>query len=343
MNIKTETLKEILQQYFPNTLHTINVRNGKNGYNNTTKYIEDGRNKYVLRIYETHKDEEKVKIEHEVLMKLNERKQLPFNVPKPVIHNNGQSFYRLRDETNKIVSLFYYIDGQNPQLDSEGQVYEFGYLAASLLHAFDKLSITQPFIYRPYYEIENAHPKCGMTDMINWCSTPPDEFKTYKSKLLLIKEQLMTIQKVIPRLKTLPHQIIHGDLNHSNILQGKNGHINTILDFEFATNDLRAMEVAVCLSELSVKEANIDDRFWRKVSAFQSGFSSVMKLTNEEIEVLPTLIHLRRLDVFVHFLGRYLDGIDEIDVLIEQIENLEKNQQWLSEGKQKILQIWGYQ
>jgi homoserine kinase type II len=35
-------------------------------------------------------------------------------------------------------------------------------------------------------------------------------------------------------------------------------------------------------------------------------------MTENEINALPELIQLRSLDVFIHFLGRYWDGIDPI-------------------------------
>ncbi|GAA3327873.1 hypothetical protein GCM10020331_069570 [Ectobacillus funiculus] len=40
-----------------------------------------------------------------------------------------------------------------------------------------------------------------------------------------------------------------------------------------------------------------------------------MKLTEAEIAMIPILIQLRRLDVFLHFLGRHWDGIDPVETV----------------------------
>ncbi|MDG0789451.1 hypothetical protein OMP38_00235 [Cohnella ginsengisoli] len=48
------------------------------------------------------------------------------------------------------------------------------------------------------------------------------------------------------------------------------------------------------------------------------GFGDIAPLNGEEIDALPLLMRLRRLDVFVHFLGRYLSGVDDAAVLREQ-------------------------
>lgn len=102
--------KSALLNFFPHG-QPWSVYSGKSGYNNTTCYIDSGSEKYILRIYETHKDESKVKLEHEILLKLNQIVDLPFKVPVPFPAKNGETMLRLNDGSKKIACIYNYISG----------------------------------------------------------------------------------------------------------------------------------------------------------------------------------------------------------------------------------------
>ncbi|WP_027091421.1 phosphotransferase [Cohnella thermotolerans] len=65
--------------------------------------------------------------------------------------------------------------------------------------------------------------------------------------VLRIYETLREFRVHLPKLRKLPHQLIHGDINDSNLLAAPDaaGKVAAVLDFEFCTRDLRAMEPAV--------------------------------------------------------------------------------------------------
>ncbi|RXI96213.1 aminoglycoside phosphotransferase [Anaerobacillus alkaliphilus] len=313
----------------------VNIYEGKSGYNNTTRYLNRNNQTYILRIYETHNEEAKVRLEHEVLLKLSRLSDLPFKVPVPVV-KEGNSLVQL--PSKKIGCIYHYIEGDNPVFNNEDVLFSFGQSVGHLLNALQKVEIKQPLVYRPYYEIEHTHPKCPVSKVLEWCSNPPDFFQGYKSELEGISTMLMNFQANIPFLKSLPHQIIHGDLNASNVLVGADQTINAILDFEFITEDLRVMEVAVCMSDM-ISQDTIEDGYLKQIRHFYAGFSTTMSLLASEIEVLPILVQLRRLDVFIHFLGRYLDGIDDPSVLKEQITKTAAYRYWIDDGGQKLLHM----
>ncbi len=323
-------IDKVLTRLFPSG--NWSVQTGASGMNNTTRFVTAQGQPYVFRIYETHQDASKVKYEHSILLALQEI-SLPFRIPKPVRTPEGNTILRLED--GKLAALFHFVEGVNPTLEELPQLYSFGRTTGQLTCALEKITLDLEPTYRPYYEIENTHPLCPPQAVIHFCTNPPPEFREQGPALLLIGQQFARFQEVVPKLKQLPHQLVHGDLNASNVLADAEGMISTVLDFEFITKDLRVMELAVCLSDL-ITAVNEEDLLWAKVEAFLAGYGSVLKLTPDEINALPYLVQLRRLDVFVHFLGRFWDGVDEVHIVKDQIDKTVSRAYWLSSNGEKL-------
>jgi homoserine kinase type II len=324
-------IDEILAQYFPRGSWLTWV--GQSGANNTTRFVRVDDEQYVLRIYETHQDVDKVKYEHAILVALAEM-SLPFSTPLPVTSRDGKTIVRTRN--GKIAGLFRYLDGVNPALDELAEVHSYGRTAGLLSASLAHVQINQHPAYRPYYEIESTHPRCSIQDVLSFCKKPPSEFSEQTTDLLVIHEQLTSFMEQVPTLRQLPHQLVHGDINASNILVNEDGIVSAVLDFEFVTNDLRVMELAVCLSDFiqPSEEATIT---WVKINSFLSGYGQSLKLTEAEIEAVPVLIQLRSLDVYIHFLGRYFDQVSSIDIVKEYIQKCAKRCNWIMNNKNKLI------
>lgn len=326
-------IDKVLTRLFPSGGWS--VQTGASGMNNTTRFVMVQGQRYVLRIYETHRDASKVKYEHSILLALQEV-SLPFRIPKPVRSPEGDTILRLED--GKLAALFHFMEGVNPTFEELPQLYSFGRTTSQLTCALEKLTLDLAPAYRPYYEIENTHPFCPPQAVIDFCTKPSSEFREQSPALLLIGQQLARFQEVVPKLKQLPHQLVHGDLNASNVLIDAEGMISAVLDFEFITRDLRVMELAVCLSDL-ITAVTEEDLLWAKVEAFLAGYGSVLKLTSDEINAIPDLIQLRRLDVFVHFLGRYWDGVDEVHIVKDQTDKTVARARWLGSNGEKLIRL----
>jgi homoserine kinase type II len=323
-------MDEILVHFFPSD--SWKTEAGQSGANNTTRFITVNDEQFVLRIYETHRDEEKVEYEHSVLLALTEL-PLTFSIPEPIQTQKGKTIVRAKD--GKIAGLFRYLDGVNPSLNKLTELHSFGRTAGLLTKSLGKIQINQPSAYRPYYEIESTHPRCSLSDVMNFCINPPIEFAELTAELHVISEQLTSFQEIVPSLKHLPHQLVHGDLNASNILVNCDGIVSAILDFEFVTNDLRVMEPAVCLSDFIHPDQD-ETIVWAKIDAFLSGYGSSIKLWEDEINVLPVLIQLRSLDVFLHFLGRYWDKINSNDIVKKYVQKTVIRRNWLIANEDKL-------
>ncbi|WP_158630006.1 phosphotransferase [Cohnella sp. AR92] len=291
------------------------ISEGASGYNNTTRYVQSQGARYVLRIYETHQDSSKIRFEHDVLLKLGELR-LPFRVPQPVRLPDGRSYVQLEDGTGRFACLFLYIEGTRPDSRDPLTAGSVGETVGRLSRALATIAPNQAPEYPPYYEMDLAHPSCDSETIRRFCCNPPAEFEELAEELASIRSELEDFRSVIPALRGLPHQLVHGDINDSNLLASPEygNPIEAVLDFEFATRDLRAMEPAVVLSGMLESEG-----LEETIPAFLAGFSGVVRLTEPEALAIPQLIRLRKLDVFVHFLGRYRDGVDRAEVLQEQV------------------------
>ena len=149
---------------------------------------------------------------------------------------------------------------------------------------------------------------------------------------------------MIPKLRNLPQQIIHGDINASNVLEDENNNISAVLYFEFSAKDLRAMDLAICLSE-AISNENDDKIKFESMRNFINGYKEYIKLSHDEINVIPSLIRLRRLDVIVHFLVRYKEGISNNfmsaeEILKEQIIKATTLCKWVNTNEEKIRNLF---
>lgn len=318
------------------------VTEGRSGWNNTTRYMEnnDG-DKLVLRVYETHRDAGKVRFEHAVLRALN-GSGLPFAIPCPIVAPDGGTYVRLSDGTDRLACAFAYLDGDRPPEREPGAAYAIGEAAARLSEGLAAVLPNETPAYPPYYELDRAYPLCTEERMEALCADPPAAFAAEAGRLRTLAGALRDIRAALPRLRELPHQLVHGDLNASNLL-GTADRVSAVLDFEFCTRDARAMEVAVLVSgyvdEASMpsdeeEDARLDaiskpadddtEAALRLAEEALRGFGSRRKLTLAEAEAVPLLVRLRKLDVFLHFLSRYWDGVDGAEVLLAQLRSAER-------------------
>nr|WP_279665435.1 phosphotransferase [Ectobacillus ponti] len=330
--MKEHYIDSILDGFLPTGGWTVTA--GATGLNNTTRFIEAGGERYVLRIYETHGDEEKVRYEYSVLQGL-QQKQLPFRTPEPVPTLQGGTL--LRAEDGKLAALFRFIPGGTPALERETELHSYGQVVARLTQALAEVNVTEPPAYRPYYDIWHAHSRCRQPDVLSFCMSPPAAFADLKQELHSLARELQRLEDHVPQLKQLPHQLVHGDLNASNMLACQDGSISAILDFEFVTYDIRVMEPAVCLADF-IRPGAADEEIWRRIPAFAKGYKSALHLAKEEAEVLPVLILLRSLDVFLHFLGRYWDGKNEAERVRNQIVQAAWRAEWLQGNGNRIVE-----
>lgn len=329
-----EYIVNILKNYFDT--EDVKIKEGDSGMNNTTRFVEYGDEDFVLRIYESHKDIDKVSFEHSLLFAI-QRLSLPFSSPVPVLAKNGNSV--VISSEGKLCALFKYISGERPSSDKSINYISYGTVVGKLTQALSLIDINNSSVYQPYYDIENTHPSCPIESVLNFCEEPENQFSQFSEKLSIIGSMISEFLSFIPKFKSLPLQLIHGDINQTNMLIDKTSNVSAILDFEFVTHDLRVMELCVCISDM-INSNPSNPLLWKFIEDFYIGYKSNITLSKEELEIIPLLILLRRLDVFIHFLGRYRDGVDKKEIVSDQIDNLSKLIDWLKNNQSILMSIF---
>ncbi|NMO97865.1 phosphotransferase [Paenibacillus lemnae] len=328
-----EQLHSIISKHWPG--RDGEITEGRSGWNNTTRYLHNENFSSVIRIYNTHQDMEKIQFEHHVLEQLQQR-SLPFMTPKIVPTVNGETAVRLPDEMGRCLCVFDYIPGAGPETDSFGAAYSLGKTAAGLSKELGELDLKRKPVYPPYFELTASYPECTPQAVRDFCERPPAAFQDVQGSLLSLYAAYAEVAKRLKPLSSLPKQLVHGDLNPSNILVDSQHPdiVTAVLDFEFCTLDIRVMEPAVTISDLLGYEGKQE-----LIERYCRGFGEVLKLREDEVNALPILLQLRKVDVFLHFLRRYLNGTDQPEVLKSQtvalhaeLAELQMDQDWLSDA-----------
>ncbi|CAH1191176.1 Homoserine kinase [Paenibacillus auburnensis] len=325
-------METIVSKAWPEWAGTLRRRSG--GWNNTTYFVESQTKRGVLRIYDTHKDKAKIEFEHAVLQQLGSQ-NLPFKVPVPVSAVTGETMYQI-NESGKFACLFRYIEGDTPKEEASGYAESFGEAAGILSAVLADINPGLTPVYRPYYELRTSYPLCSTEVIRELCLHPPEPFRELGMELEMLYKAYENITDSLHELAELPHQLVHGDLNASNLLvQSTNpSEVAALLDFEFCTYDLRVMEPAVILSGLL---GHPEDKLM--IRKLCRGFSRSVRLSPAEISAIPVLMLLRKIDVFLHFVTRFLEGTDESGVLHEQTRLLSADLIQLSAGTAEILAV----
>ncbi|MEK4249968.1 phosphotransferase [Paenibacillus sp. FSL W7-1287] len=285
---------------------------GLSGMNNTTIFLEDEQERSIIRIYNNHADQQKLMFEHQMLQAL-QKQTLTIATPVPVINRMGSAVSKLQN--GKLAARYRYIEGERPSVANAKQLNSLAEATAKLSIALSQVELSEVPAYSPYYQLAHNYLPLDEPTMLHLLGH--EEIAQLEEQLLLIQQERGQLEELEHQLSKLPHQWIHGDINCSNALAVQDNVI-AILDFEFVTRDLRAMELAVLLSELI--KPNIDE-VTAKLLSMQKAYVSIVALTDSELALLPELIKLRSVDVVMHFIERFMQGIDPIGIVVAMIKN----------------------
>ena len=119
----------------------------------------------------------------------------------------------------------------------------------------------------------------------------------------LLKRAFQEVLNNAPLFESLPKQTIHHDLLIFNLLMDREGgKMNGVLDFDFASDDIRALELAIAINHLLQQS----DHSWLHIDLFLAEYANYMAIMSEqEIRCIPVLMRMYYVSLLSIYIGQY--------------------------------------
>ena len=289
-------IEEILSNYNIGKLESF--AGIKEGIENTNYFLSINKKKFILTIYEKRVKSKDLPFFSDLMSSLNKAN---FKCPAPIQNNKNKT---ITDFDGKKLMIVSFLEGKAKQNLSPGNCKSIGIETAKMheLTKNFKLKRQNDLSVRSWRKLFDAvKDKCS---------------KIHKDLPKLIEENLNDVEKNWP--KNLPKGIIHADLFHDNIffMQDK---FSGVIDFYFSCEDYFAFEIAICFNALCFDGLKNNLSFnVTKAKNFIDGYTSVRKLTNEEIDSIKVLSQGAALRFL---LTRVFDTLNTVEGAIVKIKD----------------------
>jgi len=260
--------------------------------------------------------------------------RLPFAIPAPIATVDSQFYTYFSDAEygRQIAALFPCAPGDHPQRYDSAAAFAAAVALGQLDLALSVLSFPRNQLLAPLGDFTRRYPTLG---------NPTETLTTLTGDSVAIDrvvDMYCRLNDVLPALyATLPCQIVHSDYDPSNILMEVN-RVTAVLDFEFCTYDLRALDLVVALSWWPVDLLGSGQE-WPLINSLGMGYSSQIQLTADEIAALPTLLQMRSISSLLHRMERYRQGLDSADFLRRRIAQTLWREDWLAANRATLLEM----
>ncbi len=303
------------------------------GYNNHLFRVDvSGKPAHVLRVYGNHSNPRLIEHELAVVLQL-QRQKLPFAVPAPEFTRRGEMCATVSTPDGmKLMVLLPFLRGVNPTPSNLGQARAVGSAIAQLLNAMKRVDTRGLRLPPSYLMLERVHP------LVPEPLRAMDELGTLADKTTRFQ-----INDILERVtseangvwRALGAQLTHGDVIPGNILT-EGERVSAILDFENCASNPRAMDLAGALDTWLWDVLGDADALWRRYDAVGAGFTSVTRLSRDEIAALPMLILLRNASVLMHLIGRFTSGLSPYIDVENWLETMIQLDEWLTENNDEM-------
>jgi len=326
VNMSEEILKDIIHSNY--SLKNVEIMDAPQGASNVTKFIFEGDQKYVLRLYK-HNNQKKVIYEHEVVSKMNDI-PLDFSIPTFMLTTSGRSYLQSNDH---LLAIYPFIPGQPFQRHN---ISAFGKLIGTTTSVLNDVSVNATPQGNPYLELLKTSPGY-LPSIYNKLIEPPFNFSKNDVKVFIESIELQI--SLTSEYEKLPVQLIHGDLTRQNVLfNNESNLVSGILDFELASESYKTLEIATPLvSMLRMKSPEEEDMFAR-IKELIAGYKSYEMLSLAETELLPRLIMLRLLSISLYHINRFANSTVD-NTIIYYFPFMLIWEKWLSKHGEKLKNI----
>ena len=241
------------------------------GIENSNFYLETSKGKYILTIFEKRVDQNEIPFFINIMKHLSNKS---FFCPKPIIDINKNYLQRLHNKPAIIVS---FLKGRSKNQITNNDCLNVGSNMASM-HLK-----SNGFLYKR----ENSLSILGWSKLIKNCSQSisNNTLNQIEPNILEeIQESFNFCTKYWP--KTLPQGFIHADMFPDNVFFSNNK-ISGVIDFYFSCIDILAYDLAIAVNAWCFDDEILFNN--KKFNALIKGYSSIRKLSKEELFYLPLL------------------------------------------------------
>lgn len=216
------------------------------------------------------------------------------------------------------------------------QVQSAGFSLARLHHQLAQFDPQGQLANLPFWgELAQIHPQ--VQDPL----TVPQMLRLGLEEQTRFGQLLKAALEAAPHLyETLPIQTIHADYIASNILVERDRVIG-ILDFEFATRDLRLLDYLSSLDQFASFPWK-EERFHDIVRAFSKGYQVCSALTSAEMEAAMAVWNLQRASSLIYWTGRLMEGKGNRQKVVNAVLDTLRFETWLKSNQQGLLDALGF-
>lgn len=294
---------------------------------------------YVLRISPDLIGIPGVRYEAALLQALSD-KGLPFRLPLPLRANSGDIIVAFKQEqgTSAFATLYPLLPGKLHDRPPERNDLRSAAHAARALALLDNVLATLPTIpfpdsftpLPPFGELAHIHP------LVPDPLTAVEHLPIEREQAGQIRTLLSDVMKHVPHLYSqLPQQLLHRDYDPGNILMADQ-RVTAILDFEFAGQDIRVLDLCVALSWWPVNLLGTGKE-WELIDALGTAYTQHTTLSEGELLAIPTVLRMRDATSFVHRLGRYLAGMETESCMRDRVQHSLWREAWLLAHQKTLL------
>ena len=297
---------------------------------NKTFFVEAQAGKFILKVYNDSITTAQIQYEHSLLTYL-EKANLSFTVPTPIPTLTDETLLMVNHHDSQLrMALLPFILGQQADRKNIAHTYAVGQALGELHCAL------VGFVERQMSQL----PGWGNLYYLHPLVTDP--FEIPKSLDLSSTQQQRVVKvftKVIeaaPNLyKTLPVQATHADFVYPNVLLVDNQVVG-VLDFEFATSDLRLIDYVATLDHFSRFPSPQAPR-WEFVKAFNTGYTEYISLSPLEVEALTLVWLLQQASCIVYWTGWLREGKATYQSVVDGVTKMLLLEDWFQDNTVKLL------
>lgn len=302
------------------------------GTNNRVLRVATPAGDYILRVYGNHADSQRLDFEYAIVAQL--QASLPFALPVPLPTTAGEPYMRVVTGSGEgLAALTTLIPGEHAHAGDLEQARAGGEALGMLDAALASLQSPGPgegISWRSSGDLAHCHalvpdPQAALGEL----PIGVDE----RRRLL---ERFGWLMAHLPGLyETLPQQIVHEDFDMSNVLLD-GARVSGVLDFEFCSRDVRMMDLTVAINWWPLDYFGTGGE-WPIIQALAAGYAEHVTLHDDEIAALPLLIEFRAFTSLIHRLGRYRQGLNSMESVVQRVEAALERVDWLRANGEQLV------